>query len=798
MKVFKIISKSLKLILRSKTSLATTLLAPLLIIVIIGFAFGSASQYSLNIGVYADEKTELINSFIEKLENQSYKIIYYPLTELCVNDIKKGSVHTCIEFPRDFELGKEGANEIQFFVDESKPNIVAIVNDVVIRQLKLRTSELASEQTADVLGKIGDIDVILEDQLIEISEVLVTSQDALSRLDSIDTNVEYLTSSVDDSTDSVKEITSKLFGLQQDLNSINDLSTGVIDRAIDDLEDVDDLAANGISLDVFDYYNDKQEDLDEDYNGTTESIDGIKDLVETFNTKTGDVGSYSNSINDNLKSAQDQMDDMISSMILMQVQLAQATGNIEGIDLENTANLVAPIKTNINTVASEKSPLLYMFPTLLVMVIMLVSTMLAGTLVVMEKTSSAFFRNFVTPTADMTFIMGTFITNIIIVFSQVFLILLVSHFVFDTNIIGNSATIITCVLIIASLFTLIGMMLGYLVSTPELVTMGGIGISSLFIMMSGVLFPLEQVPESMMKFISLNPVLMGESILRKAIVFDTPLLNEVIMRDVFLLLGLTIGCFILVVIIQKIKKEIFLSGANILKKKKVENLDELEEEAKKKSKSKSLDYLDEYSGEDENAVASVGIIKKIVQHFKKPNLDANEKVYSADGLTEEGEDVKSEDTEIESDTEDEQPKATKKSASKPAKKAEPKSKAKPKKAESNKKSEPKEAEPKKEKSSNGLFGLGKKEKVEAGSLLYEPLEPHQYFVLSSGDIVKSFSQLVDFLGEMDLETFSYHVAEDKNDFFLWIKNVLKSDIVASKIKNINDPVKMGKILRKYT
>jgi Fe2+ transport system protein B len=79
------------------------------------------------------------------------------------------------------------------------------------------------------------------------------------------------------------------------------------------------------------------------------------------------------------------------------------------------------------------------------------------------------------------------------------------------------------------------------------------------------------------------------------------------------------------------------------------------------------------------------------------------------------------------------------------------------------------------------------------------LKPEEYFYVHDGRILKNLDELKRELVNIDEATFSYHVNEQKNDFYNWIKGALKEEELAEKIKNdivkdvmikhLNEPVK---------
>src|SRR3989338_10118589 len=124
--------KNLKLLLRAKSSALIVIFAPLLIILILGLSYNTSSKYGLNIGVYAPSFTDDVNSFIELLKEQEFRIVTYSTSvDECVQDIKGGFVHTCISLPESFVIEGNAAREVTFYVDPSRINLVWVVQETV-------------------------------------------------------------------------------------------------------------------------------------------------------------------------------------------------------------------------------------------------------------------------------------------------------------------------------------------------------------------------------------------------------------------------------------------------------------------------------------------------------------------------------------------------------------------------------------------------------------------------------------------------------------------------------------------
>ena len=133
--------KNLKLLIRSKSSALIVFLAPLLIILILGLSYNTSSQYGLNIGIYSESFTEDVNSLMETLQEQEFKIIKYENSiEECVEDIKLGYVHACVDTPSILQVESNTPKEVTFYLDPSKINLVWMIQETLKSKFDLQSS----------------------------------------------------------------------------------------------------------------------------------------------------------------------------------------------------------------------------------------------------------------------------------------------------------------------------------------------------------------------------------------------------------------------------------------------------------------------------------------------------------------------------------------------------------------------------------------------------------------------------------------------------------------------------------
>jgi len=140
--LFRLVKKNMKLLIRSKASALIVILGPLLVIFLAGIAFDNTKTYSVSLGTYSPSYNSLTESFIADFDQNQFQVTKYPDEESCVEAIKEGTIHSCIIFSPDFALGKDMNNEITFYIDYSKINLVYMVLDTISEEVGEKSSEL--------------------------------------------------------------------------------------------------------------------------------------------------------------------------------------------------------------------------------------------------------------------------------------------------------------------------------------------------------------------------------------------------------------------------------------------------------------------------------------------------------------------------------------------------------------------------------------------------------------------------------------------------------------------------------
>jgi len=467
--LWNIVMKNLKLLIRSKTSALVVILGPLLIIFLVGMAFNTSNLYDLRLGIYTSSYSELTNSLVDGLKGD------FLVTELdnqddCINGVKSSEFNVCAVIPANLQITTK--DNIIFYVDYSRVNLVYNIISVISDQLTNESTKLSTELTSDLLTRLDNAKVSLVERKTDINSLYANTNQAITDVNNIKKNLDDLQlkdsySTDDNATEAEKDLAQKL----EDVKAAADRSLNIIAT----------LAAS-----------------------MTQSKDSISSVGNTVDSVINTVSSLS---------------------------------------VNQASDIVSPIKTKIEPLTSEEAHINYLFPTLLILVLMFISILLASTLLINEKATFAYFRNFITPTSGLTFLIGNFLTNWLIAVFEVLLIIIFSAiFLFKTNFLVIALLSIMILSVGSVVFILIGMIIGYSFRSSETANLAAISISSIMLFFSNTVLPLEALPTYIKSIVMFNPFVVIESMLKKVILFNANLgdqgWNFLILLSYILLLGL--------------------------------------------------------------------------------------------------------------------------------------------------------------------------------------------------------------------------------------------------------------------
>ncbi|MFC1801566.1 ABC transporter permease [Nanoarchaeota archaeon] len=551
--IFRLIKKNLKLLIRAKSSALIIILAPLLVILLIGIAFDNANTYGLNIGTYTPTANANVDSFISKLSEKEFKIIQYEEEQECINNIKLGSIHTCIVFPENFNFDNNEQKKITFFIDYSKINLVWMIMDTLSTKFTSRSQEISQDLTSIVLNKLEGTETELNAKKPIVVDIKNSNDNMLIKAQEIDNHLASLDLSFSENI---------AFGSSQNMvTNIKDSISDNIDSSEDYIAAAQDIISDsGASQDDKDdaiaELENALEDLDNigttihsttDNNSLTRLstlITNVSNGIEATKTKLANAASAKASSQQKLVEIETALSQSLSNLATIETSIDQLLSDIGGVRVTSAATITSPITTEIKPISTQKTYLNYLFPSLMVLVIMFISILLGTTLVMMEKHSNAHFRNFISPTRNIIFVISTYLTNMFLVVSQIAIILVIAIYFFSAQILPSLPLALVVLIASATLFSLLGMAVGYMFSSEETGTLAAISIGSLCLFLSSVIIPIESMPSTIRKIVAFNPFVISERVLREIILFQPKI--SYIADDLFLLLGYALILFLFI------------------------------------------------------------------------------------------------------------------------------------------------------------------------------------------------------------------------------------------------------------
>jgi len=534
--------------MRAKSSAFIVIFGPLLIILLVGLALNKPSTYELSLGYYSpDASNSLTDSFIEEVRNNNYSVVKHDSNESCIQGIKQGASHTCIIFPKNFEMGNDAANKIEFYVDYSRTNLVYQIIDSISKEFKVRTAELSRDLTQTLLTKIQETKQDVDEDILSIITMKSTIDEIITNIGETKSTSEGLDFSI--GTISISAVKSAGSSIYSDAKSLKNKGMAAIDEAEDLLgsnTSMGDLAE--IEDDILDIFNVTPKTYEKFQNLTENVSDEIaraKSNLKSAETKNKEIVSK-------LGDTQSSLDSLKADADEVKANLEGTNTNLENIGITSAESIVSPIKTEIKPIVAESNQLIFMFPFLLVLVIMFIGIMLSSALIIMEKNSKSAFRNFTTPTKDWYFVITTYVTSFIILFLQVVVILGLSYYFLKTEMFTNLALTTVIILLSMSIFVLIGMAIGYVAGTQEASTMLSIAIGSVFLLLSNLILPIETMSELIKNLTRFNPYVVSSELLKKTLLFKV--VGVEIWKEVFLLAVFMTVMIIVVFLVNKLSR----------------------------------------------------------------------------------------------------------------------------------------------------------------------------------------------------------------------------------------------------
>ncbi|MBT5215959.1 ABC transporter permease [Candidatus Woesearchaeota archaeon] len=498
-RLFTLIKKNFRLIVRSKASALMIILGPLLLIMLVGAAFNTANIYGIRVGVYSEEYSPLSEAIIHELNQGDYATQKVESEQACIEGVKNGIFHVCSVFPNNLKVDLGG--NIQFYVDNTKTNIVYLISETISANIGKKSQDLSFQLTKGVVDTLEDIKDTIEDR-----------EDLLDEIKSLNEEDKVL----------LGIVSNDLAGMTLNYEK-TDIPLGTLQSQISD--------SNSSAGSAFNAVESKIETILEDTSKASSKRDSSLEKIQTLSQNT---------------------ESSKFSIAQMQKTFDSIKRDVSGVKETGVNKIVNPITSDIKPITTQKTHINFIFPTLMIMIIMFVSMLLTSTLEIREKTSRVYFKNFITPTSTTMFTLSNYLTNLIIIGIQSTILLGAASYFFFDSIATSIPLLLPALFIIISFFLFLGILLGNIFKTEETNTITNISLGFIMIFFSSAILPIETLPTVIRSIASFNPFFISETLLNKIILFQAPLKN--VLEHFLLLSGYLIGIIIITLISKKITK----------------------------------------------------------------------------------------------------------------------------------------------------------------------------------------------------------------------------------------------------
>ena len=575
MKIISIFLKNLLTISRNWSYFLVLFICPLVLILISGAMLQSNNLANIKIGVVNEDPGFYIgigerqySDTPQTFDYEEYErnIINYANLADCIFDLTNSKNSLCINV-----IGKDGPHQITVYLDNTRRLMSFYARQFVLQKV-LDTQTGAIEQTSDTFNqKLIVFSTSLENaktELIDVQKELDEQEKVLLeykvKLNEVQRNFDYVYPKLKDLEPTIKQMKSSGSG---DINTLKNNIAQIrnqknqIQTEVNNLQSFLSIKLSGNDYTLANnYFN--------NINYYLSSIDSSLYNIENsaYLTKTTEIVNnvdlaitYLDNIKQTLDDLERDLDKAITrirttreKVDLFITQLDKSNNELKQFSEQIGSSKVSLSFKDVFTISSN--PVFLAFPLLITIIISFTSIVLSNMFVLKQVNQASYFRDIMTPTKDIYFLLSDYLVNLFFVVIEVFVLSLIgiywvgipSYLIF---------TFIVPIFLAASVFIFIGMSLGYLLKSQNMSMLISIFLVMLMFLFSDVLAPSELSGEVIQFFMSINPFVILNNALSDILLLNHGLMAYDVSESLGKLFVLLISMFLIAYLAKKISKE---------------------------------------------------------------------------------------------------------------------------------------------------------------------------------------------------------------------------------------------------
>lgn len=607
------LNKNFRLLFRNWTAVALLIIAPLLLIMLVGYSFSGTDLHDIKIG-YLSNETASIDSFLANITDFASPVKYTSIA-VCLSDMRLEKVHLCLEFSGNFVPSNSTEipnGDVKFYFDNSRKTLATSIVSHVKEFFGLQAEQISIISAQTILVNVQGLISFISDRVSEvdnITEQAHTIQDDLitrkAELEQVREDylpkyllAKELQSTLNNYTEIMNESKNTLDSQTRTMRQLlND--TEILISQLNSIIEVPEVytALNGTTYNLSDICNmTLDSNLTEFYNlselcNSTYNVSfpvyypiltGLQNI--TFAAMYAELDAMSGTTNatysqvlqlkndydstveqlDSIKTLLDEeinrsdyyialIDQSIVQIDAMSSSLNEKMSSLQSLDPNLATKLVKPITQQfIELISGVKNEQLA-FPMLLSAIVIFISLLFSNVVTLLEIHNKAYLRNIIAPVDDMIFTAGLALTNFIVVAFQIIVLFFVAQFAFSLDVLGNISALLPVTVLLAAIFIFAGMTIAYLSKTNQTSILMTTFVALAFFLFSNAVNSLEAMPKVAATIAQFNPIVIANSALKKILIYNLPL-NFSIPEATMLLLYAAVALTALIMI-SKIKNK---------------------------------------------------------------------------------------------------------------------------------------------------------------------------------------------------------------------------------------------------
>lgn len=536
--------KNIKIMFRNITALSLLIIAPLIIILLIGYAFSGEELNHIKIGIIGDNSLDL-SGLTSNLSSAEF--IDFSSIDDCIANLKLQEMHLCIVTegaliqPKNFSEFE--TLKVHYYYDNTRKKVSLAIISGVQNYFGVKSEQVSIETTEKIINNILNLIGFINDRKTDILAIKNESQKIKNDLISRDTELRKIRDDFIVPYVEVKKIQEEVHNYSGLILNASEIFFASSKNLEDNIININSSLSKTDNASIFiekinaTFLNTSLTNLTASNSNLTlnvfndsvflDALKSIKDIENATNSTVIMIASYRNKIDeivlklDFIKTVLDaeierntyyidRIDKSTDAIDNITLELDLKLASFSSLDPSFAKDLIKPVLHEYSVLLPGAKNIELTFPQLFTLILMFIALLLSNISMLMEIHSIAALRNNIAPVTYAYNLVGMFITNVFLVFIQISVLFFIAETKLGVSILEHVYAISFVTLLLISVFVLIGMIFAYLFSSVQssiLMTT----FSALIIFLFGNSFaPIESMPDTIGFFAQNNPLVKGE------------------------------------------------------------------------------------------------------------------------------------------------------------------------------------------------------------------------------------------------------------------------------------------------